>query len=252
VANDATYTYIAGKYFDMKSGTIAKNIKNYIDAGNYDSFTAAAIVNAILNVTDNQNEQLVDSITVFADDTPVETTTIDNTLIAHIPYETNKIRINCDTCKSKNSLFYTLVTSGYPKTLSETSNGVEISRKYYDLDGNEINSAKIGDMLDVKITVRTRGVTDNISNAVISDLLPGGFVPISDTLAGSMDFSEIREDRVLIYTQLGRTPKTFTYRAQMSVAGEFTVPPITANDMYNPTISAVGQTGTFTVSNATD
>ena len=67
-----------------------------------------------------------------------------------------------------------------------------------------------------------------------------------------MDFSEIREDRILIYTDLNRTPRTFTYKAQLSVSGEFTVPAITAQDMYNPSTNATGTTGTFTVSNAAD
>ena len=64
-----------------------------------------------------------------------------------------------------------------------------------------------------------------------------------------MDFSEVREDRVLIYANIGRTPLVFSYRAQLSVAGEFTVPPITAAAMYNSAIRAIGDGGKFTVSN---
>ena len=125
-----------------------------------------------------------------------------------------------------------------------------MSRRYYDINGDEIHGGAIGDMVDVKITVRTNRATDKISNAVVLDLLPGGFVPVTDSITGNMEFSEIREDRVLIYTDLSRTPKTFTYRAQLTSAGEFTVPPIVANDMYNSALNAVGTTGKFTVTNA--
>ena len=106
--------------------------------------------------------------------------------------------------------------------------------------------------MDVKITARTRGGTQSVDNAVIADLLPGGFIPISDSVSGDMIHNEIREDRVLIYTTLSRNPTTFKYRVQLSVAGEFTVPPITAMDMYNSEIRATTDTGKFNVSNAKD
>ncbi len=250
VANDATYAFITGRYFDMKTDRIAKNIQNYINAGNYDSFTAAAIVNGINGIAIDST--LDGDITVFANDEKIETTTNGDFITATIPNNATKVRINCDKCKSKNPMFYTLLTQGFPKTTAAASNGIEISRHYYDMNGDEITHGSIGDMVDVKISVRTRGTTNNVSNAVISDLLPGGFVPISDTLSGDMEFSEIREDRILVYTSLDRTPRTFSYRAQLSVAGEFAVPPITAQDMYNPAINATGAKGTFTVSNATE
>ena len=149
-------------------------------------------------------------------------------------------------------MFYSMLTQGYPKVTKPVSNGIEITRHYYDTDNNEIHSGAIGDIVTVKISVRTRGITEYVSNAVISDLLPGGFVPVADTLTGDMDFSEIREDRILVYTELNRTPRTFVYKAQLSVAGEFTVPAITAQDMYNPSTNAIGVSEKFTVSNAAD
>lgn len=251
VANDAVYTFITSRYFNMQTDTIAKTIQNYINAGNYDSFTAAAIVMGFTGaINDGINEN---AVSVFVNDTKVEHQTTANTIMVNIANDATKLRINCDTCKSKTPMFYALVTQGFPKTTAPKSNGIEISRHYYDVNGNEIHSGAIGDIVDVKISVRTRGITDSVSNAVISDLLPGGFVPISDTLTGDgMDFSEIREDRILIYSHLDRTPRTFTYRAQLSVAGEFTVPAITAQDMYNPSTNATGRQETFTVSNAAD
>lgn len=250
IANDATYTFITGRYFDMKTDRLAKNIQNYINAGNYDSFTAAAIVNGVNGIAPDLT--LDGDITVFANDEKIETNTTGNSITATIPNNATKVRINCDKCKSKTPMFYTLLTQGFPKTTADTSNGIEISRHYYDMNGDEITSGSIGDMVDVKISVRTRGTTNNVANAVIADLLPGGFVPISDTLTGDMEFSEIREDRILVYASLDRTPRTFTYRAQLSVAGKFAVPPITAQDMYNPATNATGPSGTFTVSNATE
>lgn len=248
---DATYTFIARNYFDMVPERATKNIQNYINRGNYDSFTAAAIVIGTANIP-GADALSNDVISVFADDKKLEQTADAGTIIVSVPNGIDKLRINCETCKSKDTAFYTLVTTGFPKTVVSESNGIDVTREYYNANGERVTSAEIGDILDVKITARTRGGTQSVDNAVIADLLPGGFIPISDSVSGDMIHNEIREDRVLIYTTLSRNPTTFKYRVQLSVAGEFTVPPITAMDMYNSEIRATTDTGKFNVSNAKD
>lgn len=86
---------------------------------------------------------------------------------------------------------------------------------------------------------------DNADNVVITDLLPGGFIPNTESATGDMEFIEMREDRVLIYTDLNREGKEFSYTAQIGTAGTFTVPAIHAESMYNPEINATGNTGNF-------
>lgn len=249
VANDAVYTLIANKYFDMPPKTITKSIQNYINSGNYDSFTAATIVMALATTTSPNT--VPNDITILSNDKKLKLDQGDNLIWTSVPFDTTKLRITCDTCDKEHALFATLVLGGFPKTARPESNGIEIVRTYYDKDGKEIDSGKIGDIVNIKIVARTLGRTDKIDNAVISDLLPGGFIPLSDTLTGAPEFSEIHEDRVLIYTSLSRTPTVFTYSAQMTVAGQFAVPPISASDMYNSGLTTTGTTGTFTVSNET-
>ena len=252
VANDARYEYIARQYFDMSKTTLPKSIVNYINAGNYDSFTAAAIIMGITGHSFDTTELSVDDISILANEKTLKTDLQNNTISANVPYDSDKIQINCIKCGKGNNLFYTFIQQGYPHETHAESNGIEISRKYYDQNGHEIHSGNIGDIIDVKIVARTRSTTDRVTNGVILDLLPGGFIPISDTLTGDSDFTEIREDRVVIYTNLTRDPSTFTYRVQLSASGKFTVPPINASDMYNSEVNAVGKSETFTVSNATD
>ena len=251
VAADATYTFIARNYFDMMPDNPIENIQDYINNGDYDSFTAAAIVMGTANMP-GENAVDGDKISVLIDNQEIKPTTNSGTMIWQLPTNFDKARINCTDCKSKNSAFYTVVSMGFPIAAQSESNGIEISRAYYNTNGDKISSGDIGEIVDVKITVRTRGGTSRIENAVISDLLPGGFVPISDSVSGDMTNNEIREDRVLIYTDLSREQKTFTYRAQLTVAGKFTTPPVTAMDMYNSELRATGDTGTFTVSNASN
>jgi len=252
VANDARYEYIARRYFDMKTTALPKSVTDYINAGNYDSFTAAAIVMAVSGVKSDKGASILDSISIAGNNKNIKTELNSDIVVADVPIDSDKVQINCEKCARDTNMFYTFVTMGYPRDVHSASNGIEITRKYYDPDGHEITDGNIGDIVDVKIVARTRGGTDKIANAVILDLLPGGFIPISDSLIGDAEFTEVREDRIIIYTNLSRGPSTFTYRAQLSAAGRFAVPPINASDMYNPEINAVGKSGTFTVSNATD
>ncbi len=249
-AADATYTFIARKYFDMMPERTTKNIQKYINQGHYDSFTAAAIVMATNGATSDIID--ADTVSILVDDKKIDSTVDAGTIIAKLPNGFDKLRINCETCKSKNTAFYTIASNGFPTNARVESNGLDVTREYYDTNGDKVQNAKIGDILDVKITLRTRGGTQNVENAAIVDLLPGGFIPISDSVAGDMTYNEIREDRVLIYAPISRDTATFTYRVQLSVAGEFTVPPITAMDMYNTEIRATTGADKFTVSNAKD
>lgn len=247
VANDAVYTFIMRRYFDTAKNDLEQSIAEYINAGNYDSFVAAAIVMSESGASENLTLDDIDSISILADGKQIKPQFESGTIYANLPRDLTKLNIGCKNCKEP--LFYTMLQQGFPKSVSPTSHGFDVTRTYYGADGNEIHSGKIGDIVDVKISVRARGDTDYVENAVITDLLPGGFAPITDSLAGDMDFSEIREDRVLIYANIGRTPLVFSYRAQLSVAGEFTVPPITAAAMYNSAIRAVGDGDKFIISN---
>lgn len=251
VANDAAYALIAQNYFDMNPEKVISEIQNYINAGHYDSFTAAAVIAAIARA-DVQNSELLNNISVTANDQELKADQESEFVHFTVPFDTTKLRVTCPACDKNNTLFATFVDQGFPKTASATSNGLEITRTFYDMNGNEINSGKIGDTVDVKIVARTRGGTEQIDNAVIVDLLPGGFIPVADSLDGDKEFSELREDRILIYAKLSREPTVFAYRAQLSAAGKFLVPPISASDMYNAAINATGESGTFVVSNETD
>ena len=251
VANDAIYTFIARRYFDMYVNDTIPQFQNYINAGNYDSWTAAAIILG-LTADKTTSEITSDDIVIFADNAKLQFGTESDFIWTPVPQDATKLRIICNKCDTTHALFYTLISQGFPTYAPAATNGLEITRTFYDTNGNEIHSGNIGDIIDVKIVVRTRDTTNSVANAVISDLLIGGFVPLSDSLTGDMDFGEIREDRILIYTPINRMPKTFTYRAQMSVAGQFAIPAISVTDMYNSAVNATGESGTFTVFNETD
>ena len=117
------------------------------------------------------------------------------------------------------------------------------------MDGNPINHEKIGDHVQVKIFARARKDVKNVTDAVIVDILPGGFIADSATLTGEYDFAQTHEDRVIIYTDITPTEAVYSYTAQVGAAGTFSIAPIHAAAMYNPSVNATGRGGTFTVTN---
>ncbi len=247
VANDSMYYYMATKYFNTHNdATESDAIRKYINSGDYSAYTSAAVIMAMSGQKSNATE--LPEISIALNDSGAKIITPENNAIMmNIPSDTSELNIICNDCNDNNTLYYTIIQQGYPTTTAQYSNGIEIIREYYDMNGNKITSGNIGGIITVKIFARTRNNTDVADNVVITDLLPGGFIPTIDSVNGNAEFSEMREDRVLIYTDLNRTESEFTYTAQLGVAGKFSIPPVSAQSMYNPQINAMGKSGTFTV-----
>jgi uncharacterized protein YfaS (alpha-2-macroglobulin family) len=243
---DATYMYLSNKYFDMPPVTPSNAIMEYINDADYNSYTSALLIAAM---TTHANDEKLPNISVKSGDKSIDfDTNTDNTIIT-LDENTDKLTIECDTCSNDTPVFFATIQSGYPTKETAHSNGIEIIREYYNENGDRVSSANLGDTLTAKVSVRaTRG---NVPNVAIVDLLTGGMTA-RDLDAPSAEHYEIRTDRVLIFTDLTRTPVEFTYTVQLTAAGTFAIPSVSAMSMYNPDTSATYTpfSPTFTVSNA--
>ena len=248
VADDAMFIYLKKRFFGDKSDDVADSVSEYINDGDYSSYNSAAVILATATNIDTDATN-TDDILISADGVQLETTARGDAIVADIPNNTKQISVRCATCNRGHQPYYTVISTGFPRTPDSQSNGIEITREYFDDNDNRITRATVGDTIRVKITVRSRRA-NIIPNIVITDLMPGGFIP--GTVSGAnISFSESREDRVLVFMDISREPQTITYNAQIGAAGKFAIPPIYAASMYNPQINATGDTGkTFTVSNA--
>ncbi len=232
VSDDAMYLHIANRFFNMPTPNLGKAINAYINSGNYDAYTSARIIMALGDTTTAAFAPAPE-ITMKSGNNTIQTQNDKGILSATLPNTKDKLTIECKSCR-KEPLYYAIVQSGFTRTPDTDSNGIEIVREYFDMDGNRIERANLGDVIRVKITARARA-TNYLPNVAIIDLLPGGFVA-EDISGDTPTFSEIREDRVIIYTDLSRHEQTFEYRAQITAGGEFAVAPIRAVSMYNAAI----------------
>ena len=251
IANNAIREYLATKYLGHSPAMPSATQIKYINSGEYTSFNAAALILAYSGSIGNKNA-VSDAITVTIDDNTIASKSKSGAFTAAIPADAKKIAVTCPDCGTSMNLYWTIIQQGYPKSVKAQSNGLDIVREYYDMNGNRIDSAKIGERVMVKIFARTRGDVTVAPNAVIVDIMPGGFIADAETLNGDYDFAETREDRVIIYTDITRTESVYSYTAQVGAAGTFAIAPIHASAMYNPAVNATGRGGTFTGINETD
>jgi uncharacterized protein YfaS (alpha-2-macroglobulin family) len=64
----------------------------------------------------------------------------------------------------------------------------------------------------------------------------------------AIEFADVREDRVIIYTTASPNMQTFTYRIRATHAGDFTAPPAYAESMYERSKQARSVASRLTVS----
>lgn len=147
--------------------------------------------------------------------------------------------------QGSGSLYYFWSTEGISYTPpKDVDAGLQIRRTFYDRTGKEIknNTFTQNDLIICKITVAALE-GKQIPNVAISELLPAGFeiesprlkdLPnIKIDLGDNPDYMDIRDDRLLLYTDASKT-KTFYYMVRAVTVGEFILPPIGAEAMYAP------------------
>jgi len=138
----------------------------------------------------------------------------------------------------------------------EYERGIHVIREYYDEEGNPIDTSAIGLGSRVICVVTAVSLTDYLAYVVINDMIPAGFEIENPRLKTtprlswiskvSTDYQhmDIRDDRILYFTDLRvGSEKRFYYSLRAISAGDFAIPPVMAECMYNPTIAAASSSG---------
>jgi alpha-2-macroglobulin len=144
------------------------------------------------------------------------------------------------TNPDKQTLFYQLNQSGFDKdpSISAMKQGIDIFREYRSLADEVIHSATLGQ--EIEVHIRVRALDNNyLNNIVIVDLLPGGFEVVADSISTeSLEYTDVREDRVNFFTSLTPDAKEIVYRIKAINTGLYMLPPAFAESMYDPGIKA--------------
>lgn len=153
--------------------------------------------------------------------------------------------------RGSSTVYYTLIDSGIPLTPdnSPKSAGLVVSKKYLNNEGRPVNLKQVspGDRIVVHLTVKYRG-RDKLRNVVLKDLLPAGFEIVNTRLRTRGDYGsirdnrinisniDIRDDRILIFTDELYRKNSYSYVVKAVSSGEYRLPQFSAEAMYDPTI----------------
>jgi len=167
--------------------------------------------------------------------------------------------------------YYLVNESGFDRApaTKALNQGLEITREFLDAGGKPVKKVKVGD--EITVHLRFRAIDHaSIDDAVLVDLLPGGFdvvvpstAPEEQALLSSgssreddvgrsgclclwlitrpaafPDFADLREDRVVLYGRATDQVQEFSYRIKATNAGSFMVPAAFGESMYDYTIRA--------------
>ena len=178
------------------------------------------------------------------------------------------------------SAYYVVNESGFDRNLpaAELNKGIEIIHEFLDANGNPLTRATVGQEFLVRVRIRATD-RDRVPQVAVVDLLPGGVEPVTelqlpaDTSAAGVDPAlmrrraavatlpvgvpersdwipnhvDVREDRVVMYGEVTRDARTFTYRVRATNAGTYQAPPAFAEGMYNRTLTGLSLAGKLEV-----
>ncbi len=159
------------------------------------------------------------------------------------------------TFRASGPAFWQVESTGFDRDIPAEPliQGMELRREIRTPDGKPATSLAVGDEVVVAILARVHNVPAR--QIAITDLLPaclemivaeGGDAQEVGTGKGarinevsmSPDYADRREDRLLLFTPLGTAESVFRYRARVIASGDFILPPLYGEAMYNPTIRA--------------
>jgi hypothetical protein len=145
------------------------------------------------------------------------------------------------------NLYYFYTSKGISsngKYLQEDEN-FKVRKKFLNRFGKEIsgNTFNQNDLVVVKITLENQA-RNSIENVVVTDMLPAGFeienprisaIPELEWIKDNSDvqYMDIRDDRINLYTEIGIKPKYFYYVVRAVSTGNFTLGPVSADAMYD-------------------
>jgi alpha-2-macroglobulin len=251
---DAQYLYILAKHFPERANqigdTLLTSIVTAINNNDINTILSGYASLALSTWQYNAPTGMTSSFSI--------TEVLGNSLEKNVPASNRSYqKVDLDTMvkqviinnPNKQPYFYQLVQAGFDSAEpSDTVNqGIELFREYRDAGGYVVQSAHLGDEIEVHIQIRALD-TQYLSNIVIEDLLPGGFEVVHDSIkADALDFSDVREDRVNFFLSIDTASHELIYKIKATNIGQYTVPPIYAESMYNASIRARGAVSQMSV-----
>ncbi|MBD3184339.1 hypothetical protein GF312_18795, partial [Candidatus Poribacteria bacterium] len=162
----------------------------------------------------------------------------------------------------QGTCYYYWKAFGVPTTpdIKEYDQELVVRRRYLDKNGREIryDNFQQGDVVVAEI--KAKAVTEDLNNVVIADLLPAGLeienprlgsragIPWIQDKGVNPSYMDIRDDRMLLFVDLPRQKEQkFYYGLRAVTVGNFVLPPVAGEAMYDPTKISIANSGRIKV-----
>ncbi|MDY0133303.1 MAG: MG2 domain-containing protein [Desulforegulaceae bacterium] len=247
------YLYILGKHFPSNFDKIFKSgIDKLLEPVYIGNFNTTSSALTILALSFNLDEESSDETTVeFIDSDKNKTMeTLGASKIHELEFSTG---IKSISINSKTPFYYLVSQSGYDdiEEVKPVSNKVEVIREYFDFEGNKLENPKRGK--DYEAVIKIRSLTGKMEpNIAVIDLFPGGFYPDLESLRKNSgikkaEYIDVREDRAVFYLTAAPQIMTFKYKFRAGFEGDFTIPSIQAESLYDVNLNSLTKMGKVSV-----
>ncbi len=283
LVQDATRLYLITRHFPEEAQNIpAQVLENMVSALKSERYTTLSSAMSILALESYSQQiaaqqDVANSLSITAvgknNSAPQVISTLEG-LFAKANFGSDTKTLKFSNTASVPA-WYVVAQSGYdiepPK--KAISNGLEVTRDYTDEAGKAITKTTLGQKINVHVKIRSNS-QEGLNNIAIVDLLPGGFEVVQQTppppeatgdedesssdenetaswvspLAANgstwqPDYSDIRDDRVIIYGSATNEVQEFVYQIKSTNTGVFMIPPAYGEAMYDREVQAVSVSG---------
>jgi alpha-2-macroglobulin len=164
------------------------------------------------------------------------------------------LRFRSATPLNPPGAFLQVIEAGFDRQLptKTLSDGLEIYRELLDKSDKPVTSTQLGEVITVRLRIRSLR-PESVTNVAVVDLLPGGFEVVGTSLSPGIssikgvDYVEVREDRAVFFATIPTETLEVTYQIKSCNRGNFVVPPVFAESMYDRNVKARGLGGKISV-----
>ncbi|HYS96300.1 MAG TPA: alpha-2-macroglobulin [Chthoniobacterales bacterium] len=164
------------------------------------------------------------------------------------------LRFNASRRMSGPGAFFQVVEAGFDRQVPNQAmtNGLEVYREVLGKNSEAATQTKLGEQLHVRVHVRSLE-RQLITNVAIVDLLPGGFEVVDSSIhtgtcaTPGVDYIDVREDRAVFFVSAPTNALEIDYQIKSCNRGDFVVPPVFAQSMYDRNVKGRGVGGKITV-----
>jgi uncharacterized protein YfaS (alpha-2-macroglobulin family) len=291
MSNDGMLLYLISRHFPQRLArlpdTVLEDLVKHVREHDYDSLSAASTILGLDAYATAVAVNVAPKLGIKA--TLASKSTVALTLPAGL-FPRTAFSADARTLDFSSDgplrAFYLVNESGFDRVPATTAltQGMEITREFLDANGKATNKVKLGEEVTVHLRFRAIG-RPRIDDAVLVDLLPGGFdvvvpntapadqpllsaVPDGEDESGAEsegessgclclwlvsrprgfpNFADLREDRVVVYGRVTDQVQEFSYRIKATNVGSYVIPAAFGESMYDTKLRARAVAGRISV-----